>query len=252
MTHTSRSARRVLLAGAAMLAATWIVAAPPTPPLYDGLTGPAEAYRYLNPPSGYQHTDPPSSASHTLTVSNGTVPAGFIATDEQPPQAQLLVGDGSLLAPPGAHTVTLSIKAVPPPSATVPADLGHIAGNVYTVTATADTGGEATLKRGATPPTVVLRAPPGSGTGSIARSDGSGGAWTGLRTVPLGNNVPDMVAANTTAFGDFAVTVTGAPSTTTGAGSGGSFPVVAVVVPLAVLVVLAGLLVTIRSARRPR
>lgn len=249
---TRRDATRVLVVAAPLIALAWMLAPAPSPPLYDGFQVPAEPYRYLAPPPGAQQTQPPTSASKPLTVSDGTVPAAFVATGEQPPQAQLLVGDGTLLAPAGAHTVTLAIKPVPPP-APLPASIGRLAGNVYQVTASADSGGEATLKSGATPPTVVLRGPTGSNAAQIARMP-EGGSWARLQTVPLGSGAPDTVAANTPGLGFFAVVVPpGGSSSGNGGGGGGSgggsFPAVAVVVPLAAVLLLAGVLVAIRLSR---
>lgn len=250
-------ASRVLLAGAALAGVAWLLAPSPVPPLYDGLAGPSEAYRYVSPPPGYQSTPPPSSASKQLTVSAEVVPAAFVATEEQPPQAQLLIGEGSVAAPPGAHTVTLSVKPVPPP-VPLPASDGRIDGNVYQASATGDTGGEASIKPGAstTVPTMVLRGPPGSGSGTIWRLK-AGGSWSKLDTKPLGGQVQDMLAASTDSFGFFAIVLpasTGGSSSSTsngggGGSGGGSFPVVAVVVPLVLLALIGGLLVAIRTSR---
>lgn len=246
-------AARVLQAGATLMALAWVVVPVPSPPLYDGFQAPAEAYRYLSPPPGYQQTPPPGSATKSLTVSGGTLAAAFVTTDEQPPQVQFLVGDGTLVAPAGAHSVTLGIKPVAPPAA-LPASVGRIAGNVYDITATADTGGEATVKPGATPPTVVLRGPSGSKATQIVRMTPAG-SWTRLQTVPLGNNVPDLAAANTDALGYFAMAVpNGGGSNDNGGGGapggGGSLPVVAVVVPVVAVLLLAGLLLVVRPGRR--
>jgi len=252
-----RPASRVLLAGAGLVGVAWLLAPSPVPPLYDGLSGPSEAYRYVSPPPGYPSTPPPSSASKQLTVTGGVVPAAFVATEEQPPQAQLLVGEGSVAAPAGAHTVTLSVKPVAPP-APLPASDGRIDGNVYQAGATGDSGGEATIKPGAstTLPTMVLRGPPGSGSGTIWRYQ-AGGSWSKLDTKPLGGQVQDMLAASTDSFGFFAIVLPasgGSSSSSTsggggGGGGGGSFPVVAVVVPLVLVVLIGGLLAAIRMSR---
>jgi len=255
VTHTSRSARRVLLAGAAMLAATWIVAAPPTPPLYDGLTGPAEAYRYLNPPPGSQGTQPPTSASNTFAVTNGANAAGFLSTSEQPPQAQFLVGQGTLALPSGSSSVTISVKPVPPPAPLAEAGK-RLYGNVYEVQITADKPGAVTVKPDVTKPTIVLRGPPGSGSAVVYRYTSASASWTALHTVPLGSQTPDIVAATTDQPGWFAL-VLGAslPSgSSTGSGSGGGgggggFPIVAVLAPLAALLVLGAVIVPIRLSR---
>jgi hypothetical protein len=243
----------MLVAGAALIAGAWLLAPLPGLPLYDGLQPPPEPYRYLNPPPGSQQTAPPTSASKDLALSNGAVPAAFVSTGETPPQAQVLVGDATLIAPAGAHTVTLGIRPVPPPSA-LPGSLGHRVGNVYLITATADAGGQASLKPGATPPTVILRGPPGSSAARIARAGAGSGGWVLLQTVPIGAGVQNTVAANTTSLGYFTLVVpagaaTSSTSTGTGNPSSGSFPVVAVVVPLAVVLAVAGLLLAVRRSR---
>jgi hypothetical protein len=245
------AARRAMLAGGAGLAAVWLLLpASPAPPLYDGLTGPAEAYRYLNPPPGSSQTGPPGSASRQIDVAGGSSSAAFLATDEQPPQAQFLVGDGALRIPAGAHTVTLQVKPVPPPPVPLPAGLGRVDGNVYEVSATADVPGQVTVSPTATTkPTIVLRGPSGAGAGRIARFD-PGGRWTALASGPLGNGVQDMLAASTDSLGDFAIVLSGNPGSTGGSGGGGgSFPVVAVLVPVVAVVVLAGSLVGVRLSR---
>jgi hypothetical protein len=248
MTSSRTRAVRVLAAGAALIGVAWVVSPVLSPPLYDGLAGPAEAYRYLNPRPGTASTPAPGSATKDAPASGGTIAAAFVTTDEQPPQVQVLIGDGALVVPAAATKVTISLKAVPPPLP-IPAALGRLDGNVYQVSVTPDTGGAVSVKPGVTPPTVVLRGPTGSGGAQIARLE-TGGSWQGLHTVPLGAT-PDMVAASTTAFGYFTLVLPAAsPTPGGGGGGGGGFPVVAVVVPAAVVVILTGVLVAVSLSRR--
>jgi hypothetical protein len=250
-------ATRVLLAGGALIAAVWALAPAPSPPLYDGLSGPAEAYRYLNPPQGAQQTQPPSSATKTLSLTGGRTGAGFLTTEEQSPQAQFLVAEGSFLVPPGTKSVTVTIKPVPPRSP-LPSDLGRLDGNVYSITASADVPGTVTLSKSITAPTVVLRGPPGSTAATVVRL-GAEGTWTKLHTVPLGGQVPDMVAANTDQLGDFSLALgagqgssgssSSASQSGSGSGSGGGFPVLAVAIPLGAVVLAAGLILLVRRSR---
>lgn len=244
--------RRVLLAGAALVAAAWVVTRPPSPPLYDGIIGPAEPYRYLNPPPGATTHGQPSSASTTVAVSSSGSAAGFLNTSEQPPQVQFLVGEGALVVPAGSTSVTLTVTPVEPPIP-LPAADGRFDGNAYEVTATADKPGTVTVRPGGTPPTIVMRGPPGSNSAVVYRHV-EGGSWQPLHTVPIGGQAPDIQAANTDQLGWFALVLssTSSSSTSTG-GSGGSsgFPVVAVVIPLVVLLVLAGVIVSIRLSRSP-
>ena len=253
-----RASRRVLIAGAALLAAAWLVARPPTPPLYDGLIGPAEDYRYLDPPPGAKTTAPPSSGSTTLTVSSSGTAAGFLNTSEQPPQVQFLVGEGALQTPAGSTSVTVTAKPVEPP-APLPTTAGRFDGNVYEVAVSADKPGAVTVRSGGTPPTIVMRGPPGSNHAVIYRYV-EGGSWEALRTVPIGGQAPDIQAANTDRFGWFALVLSSSSSSSSSSGTGGSggsggsggFPVVAVVVPLGVLAILAAVIVPIRLSRSRR
>lgn len=248
---------RVLLAGGALLALAWALAPAPSPPLYDGLSGPSEAYRYLNPPPGSQSTQAPTSASTTLSVTGGVSAAGFLSTSEQPPQAQFLVGQGSLLVPDGSTSVTITVKPVAPP-APLPAAAGRFDGNVYEVSITADRPGPVSIKPGTsqTQPTIVLRGPPGSTGAVVERFKPGPQAWTSLHTVPIGGQTPDIVAATTDDIGWFAMVLGGPSSSSTssasgtgGGSSGGGFPVVAVVAPLAALVLLGAVIVPIRLSR---
>lgn len=232
---------RVLLAGGALLSVAWRLAPAPSPPLYDGLQGPAQAYIYVQPPAGYHQANKPSSASRVLAIANGSSGAGYANTEEVPPQAQVLVADGTFSTPPGAKAVTLTITPVAPPQP-IPASLGKLAGNVYQVTATADVPGPVTVVP-AHPATVVLRGPAGTGTPPIARLAEGSTTWEHVTTVPLGS-APDMVVTNTDRLGYFAIT--GSASAGSGGGShGGGFPlglVLGVGLPVLILIVVAATL----------
>jgi hypothetical protein len=248
--------KRVLVAGIVLLAAAWALSPAPSPPLYDGLQGPAQAYLYLQPPAGYHQTGQPGDAARSLPIQNGTSGAGFVNTSETPPQAQVLAADGTFSFPAGARSITLTITPVPPPQP-IPASLGELAGNVYRVTATADVPGPVTILP-AHPITVVLRGPAGVGDAPIARLADGEATWSKVTTVPLGS-APDMVVTNTDKLGHFGIlrTVGPSPSGSPGSGGGsgsGGFPVVVVVVISAVVVlgvVAALVLLTLRSRRRP-
>ena len=246
--------RRALLAGALLVGVAWLVAPPGSPPLYDGVQGPAQAYLYLQPPAGYHQNGTPNRASRVLPVTNGSNGAGFVNTEETPPQAQVLVADGALSHPAGARSITLTVTPVAPP-APVPASLGTQTGNVYQVTATADVPGPVAIDP-AHPMTVVLRGPAGTGDAPIARMDEGSTTWQRVTTVPLGS-APDMVVVNTDRLGWFVITATRAsPNPGGSGGSGGSagFPVAAVVVAAVVLVAVIGTLLALtlrgRSTRR--
>jgi hypothetical protein len=247
--------KRVLVAGVMLLAAVWALSPAPSPPLYDGVQGPAQSYLYLQPPAGYHQAGPPGDASRSLPIQNGTSGAGFVNTTETPPQAQVLAADGTFSFPAGAKSITLTITPVPPPQP-IPASLGTLAGNVYRVTATADIPGPVAINP-AHPITVVLRGPAGVGDAPIARLADGDAVWSKVTTVPLGS-APDMVVTNTDKLGHFGILATVQPSpggsSGSGSGSGGSggFPVMVVVIAAVVLLaVVGGLLLATSRKRRP-
>jgi len=241
-------ATRVLLAGAALLGLAWLLAPAPSPPLYDGLQGPAQPYLYLKPPPGYHQAAAPAPASVPLKIVNGATSSGYTATPETPPQAQVLVGDGTFAPPAGATTITLSITPVAPP-APLPASLDTLDGNVYRIEAVADNGA-AVIQAPSHPITVVLRGPSGVAGIKLARFV-EGGTWTRLTSSPVGA-APDMLAANTDQIGWFAMT---APPPSTGGGTGGGssgFPVLAVALPAAALLLILATLLVLRRSRSDR
>jgi len=242
--------RRVLLAGAALVGAAWLLAPVASPPLYDGAIGPAQAYLYLQPPAGYHQTGAPQGAGRDLPIAAASSGAGFVNTAETPPQAQVLAADGTFSAPAGATKITLSITPVAPPSP-IPAALGRLAGNVYQVSAKADVAGAVTVNAGH-PITVVLRGPASVGSPPMARLAEGATEWARITTVPLGS-APDMVVANTDRLGYFAITSTGttSPGGSGGGGSGGSgFPVLAVVIPAVLLLAVLAVLLLARIDRK--
>jgi hypothetical protein len=247
----------MLLAGLGLIGAVWALSPAPSPPLYDGLQGPAQSYLYLQPPPGYHQNGQPSTASRSLPVAKGSSGAGYASTQEVPPQAQVLAADGTFSTPAGATSVTLTITPVPPQQP-IPASLGTLAGNVYQVTAAADVPGPVAITAGH-PVTVVLRGPAGTGNAPMARLNQGAAAWQNVTTVPLGS-APDMVVTNTETLGYFAITARGSSSTSTsggggGSGDGGRFPVVLVVgisLPALALVAVIAALLVLASRQRNR
>lgn len=132
----------VMVLAAALLAIAWS-AGPHSPPLYDGLVGPAGPYRYLNPPRGLGavHRNP-TSGSTTERVTSGKFTESALQTKERVPQALLQLGDGAVKVPPGVTTVRLSVRPVPPPG---PVSDGVLDGNVYLFQATGNNGRALTL-----------------------------------------------------------------------------------------------------------
>ncbi|TMD07464.1 MAG: hypothetical protein E6J03_04110 [Chloroflexi bacterium] len=224
--------------GAVLLALTWRVSPLPSPPMYEGLTTPVEAYRYLHPPPGLESKSPPSSARASVPLRQGLSPPLDPATGEMPPQAQLLAAQDSFALPPGTTAVVASIVAVDPPAARPIG--GDVQGNVYRITVTA--GGTALAVRPGHTVTVVLRGPAGIPTPTMELF--ASGTWTRLHTVPLGALSGDSSTADVGTLGDLALVGSAAPP----AGGGGD-PFLAVLA-IAAVVLTGGTLLTLRRHRR--
>jgi len=186
-------ALRALVLGAA-IAALAQLALPLGAALYDGVI-PTEPYRFLAPGSG--QVGSPTSYSADLPVTNGTSPQITAATNESPPQAQLIALAAAFTVPAGTATVHVSITAVPPVAA-VPH--GTISGNVYRVAVT-DPSGTALAIAGSQRPTLAMRSAGSLTDAAIVRF--SGGSWQQLDTVS--NASLAVYTAQPDALGDFAI-----------------------------------------------
>jgi hypothetical protein len=220
-----------------LLAAVWLIGPHTTPPLYNAFPQPADPYRFLTSNS------PATAAAKDVAVTGLASPPLIAGTDENPPQAQILVGAGSLQLPPGATTVRVTITPLPPPSVGPPHQ--RVDGNVYRFALTVN-GTPITLRAGA-PATIVLRGPSGAGQATVARFDGTN--WTPLNTTPIGT-IADTYAANVTSLGDVAL-IASPSSGGGGGGSGGSGATVAVVVGAILLVLVTAAILAVRLTRRP-
>ena len=170
----------VLATGFVLVVAAQLIAPLRSPPLYDGVVI-EEPYRYLSPPP--EQPGSPTSYEQTLPLDGGASPAVVAATQESPPQAQLIADRGAF---------TLPLGAVLPPNAP---SSGSILGNVYRFSVTNQEG---TPLIASTAVTIVLRAPSGSIQPIVARYTGS--AWQELQTEHAGQQ--DLWLANTTQLGD--------------------------------------------------
>jgi len=164
-------------------------------PLFDGVVV-SDPYRYLAPPPGGDGS--PTSADTTIAIVGGVSPAFAVYTSETPPQAELLAHGGELAVAPTSTSVRVAIDPIAPPS---DASGGTVAGNVYRVTVTDQSGASLALLPGQSI-TVALRGPAGiAADASIGHL--VGGRWQKLPTDPSG--LPDLFLTNASAFGDFAV-----------------------------------------------
>jgi hypothetical protein len=192
----------MLLLGLGFVLAARLVAPGAAPPLYDSFASP-DPYRYLHPGPGQRDTPGGASVTHAYSGQD-TGPLVLATGGENPPQAQLLIGDTTLVVPPDARSITASITPVDPPAVAPPN--GVVAGNVYRFSIVTDTGAAVTL-RPEHPVSLVLRGPNGTTGATIDVFDGT--AWAPLTTTPVGG--PDIFAANTTRLGDAALVVPRTP-----------------------------------------
>jgi hypothetical protein len=194
VTRLDRGAWLTLAIGLVLMLAVQLPGHRAPAALYDGVIV-EDPYRYLQPPPGGQGD--PSSATASAQVESGSVGQLFAATQESPPQAQVISEPGALVLSDGATSVTLSITPVAPTALPTP---GRLAGNTYRIAVTDQTGAAVTIRPGSLV-TLVLRGdrPPTSGT--IAQF--IGGAW---ETLPSDiGGLPDLFSTNMTSFGDFGV-----------------------------------------------
>ncbi len=199
------TARRMGLAalalGLAIAAAAQIAAPLAAPPLYDGVVV-VQPYVYVNPPAGKPAGA--QGASVHLPMNGHKSPVVVFATPEQPPQAQVVAGDGTLALPSPATALEASITPLDPSVDATAAGAARILGNVYRITIVDQAGASATAPASGLV-TVVLRAPedvPGAQVGLVV-----GGTWHPLKSEAMYGST---YVAVVTGFGDFAVIVPGA------------------------------------------
>ena len=211
MSHRHRALGWLGILAGLGLALAVQVRAPVGVPLFDGVVV-AEPYRYLDA-SGDQPGDP-TSADTTEPVTGGTSPVFAIATDEQPPQAQLVAQQDAFQLPAGTTQLKISIKPVEPLAQPT---TGRIAGNVYRFAMTTDSGAPVTPKSCDACRSLVLRAPEDVTDGTVAQL--VNGAWVGVETFHAGTIA--MFQANAGGLGDYAVITGGAPPGDGGSGGSG-------------------------------
>jgi len=208
-----RSDRRLgwllVLAGGA-LALALQVTAPVGVPLYDGVVVP-DPYVYLHP-TGDEPGDP-SSYTATEDVTGNQSPVFAAATEESPPQAQLVAMEDAFQLNAGTTSLNVSITPVDP---VTPPTTGTLAGNVYRFAVTDDAGQPVAPKPCEACRTLVLRAPDTVTEGRVQHF--ADGAWTDVKTDHAG--FAAMYQSNLEALGDFAV-VTGSSGGPGGGGGGG-------------------------------
>ncbi len=222
-----------LVAGLAVIALVQLLVPARRPPLYDGVVV-EEPYRYVDP-AGAEAGNPTAYAG-SEPVTGSVSPALAAATNESPPQAQLIAQAGAFAITSAISELDVSIT----PAAPDPPD--SVLGNAYRF-AVAAPDGTAVGIRGDSFVTLALRAPAGATGVTIVKL--VDGAWQPVPMMDSGQ--PDIYLANVDALGEFAVRgtlATTAPS---------SNPLVRLIgiALAAVFVVVAGSLLWPRRRSRP-
>ena len=197
---TRRLALAVIGLGLGIAGVAQVSAPLGAPPLYDGVVV-VQPYVYVNPPAGKPGGAKGASAHVSMNGPKNAVVA--LATPEQPPQAQVVAGDGSLIVPPSATALDVSITPLNPSVEAGVPGAARILGNVYAINLIDQSGVPATAPASGLV-TVVLRAPEdavGAQVGQVVD-----GAWHPLKSEPMFGSTWVAVV---TSFGDFAVIVPG-------------------------------------------
>jgi hypothetical protein len=196
--------------GLGIAAAAQLAAPLATPPLYDGVVV-VQPYVYVNPPAG--KPGGAKGASAHLALSGSRSPLVALATPEQPPQAQVVAGDGTLVLPATATALDVSITPLDPSVDAAAASTARVLGNVYRF-AVVDQAGDAATAPASALVTVVLRAPEDAPDATLGQL--VDGAWHPLKSEPMFGST---YVAVVTSFGDFAVVVPGASTPSSAASS---------------------------------
>ena len=157
-----------------------------------------EAYRWLVPPPGAGTTAEVTAARAAVDVTPDGIPQirGFSA--EQGPQFTFLIPAQGLVAPPGLATISVTARAVPPPTQEPPD--GVLASNVYALEATVEPPGPVELAPGRR--IVINLRSDGSTGGALTLERFANGTWTRVTTSRVGT---ELYAAELSRFGSYAL-----------------------------------------------
>jgi hypothetical protein len=173
------------------------------PPVYDGLPVPADPYRYLDPPAGVKNPGPPLSAHVNIDLIGGGNSAIDLPTGEFPPQAELQLFhgdvDGIVSGVPAVTTAEVTIRAVPMPSAALPAGR-QLHGNVYEMKVVANGH---SLQLSSSPQTLVSLRQPRTSAASPQIAVLDGDKWELLDTHP--GSGAGVLSARLPRLGDVAI-----------------------------------------------
>ena len=213
--------------------------APAAVPIYDGIGNPDEPYRYVQPPANSKATKTPTTATVTVPIHGGSSTADYANTAENAPQLSLYLPLGTLQAPAGVSTVTVTATPTAP-SAPLPTD-GTIITNVYRITAVGDGKPVSVVGSGKREPTLQMRAPSSRQPGPVFEVRTSSG-WQRQQTIRVG---VDVYQSQVPTLGDWAlVQLTSTSSSSSGPGINWGFLGGGIA-----LLVVAGLIVVVRVRR---
>lgn len=236
-TATLQQRRRWLLLAVVGIVIAWLLA-PAVTPIYDGIGNPDEPYRYVKPPANAKTTKAPTSAKKIVPVVGGSSTAQYANTSENGPQLSLYLPPKALQVPTGSTSIT--VTATPQaPSPPLPTD-GTIVTNVYHLAATANGTSVSVIGKGATEPSLQMRAPNGNQPGPVFEYRTATG-WQQLRTIRVG---VDVYQAEVPSFGDWALVQLKSSSS----GGGGGLNL-GLLVPGIVLLALAVIVLMVRMRR---
>jgi hypothetical protein len=219
-------------------------------PILDGFA-PPPPYRWVSPPPDLASTNrPPSAGRFTLSLSPGTgSKADVFSTADG--QVSLALGDGAIPSRQGEDSALLTITPMAPATgAEVPRKL-QIAGNVYRIAAEYEPSGTPILRL-RSPARLVMAYPLPIDVAvyhhTLLHSE-NGDSWTPLRSTD--SLVGQLVHADVTELGFFAVGQAVLGTTTPSAPSGGGTVFVVVLVAgFAVLAVIVVAEIRRRARRR--
>lgn len=228
-----------LAAVVASVGLAWIVVSPASPPLYDGLGFPDEPYRYVLPPAGAASAPTEGVLQTTLA---GKVNF-LVETTEKGPQASFDIPKSALQLSGGATSMTMKLT----PTAPTKLPAGEVWGNVYHLSAQADSGALKVVKsvEGGFIQLRAPHAPPPSPV--IEYNDGTG--WRALQSVRAGN---DVFAAAAESTGDYALVINSGKSAKSGRGLMDSPGLAVAVIVVGLGAVTTAMVVAIRFARTRR
>lgn len=226
-----------VLAAGVGLSLVWHASPSASPPVYDGVCL-ADPYRLLG------GSPPPLSATKMYgPVSGGNFQVSQLTSNddrsqglENPAQAQVLLQDGTFVSP--AAPFTLSLTPVQRPA--IAPRGGRIDGNVYRIIAVTPTGQQLNPVDAQHGITVLLRGTASNPPRTMERFDAN--AWTDLRTFSAGCG--DTFEAVSPRMGEFALVLPAQAAN----GSGGSVPLIPIVVA-AIVICLGTSLVLLRFNR---